>query len=232
MRTAFKRTKHSEPDTAYLNRFLVYLAASLLLTIAAFKFWPSNEIGAFPLAVVSTFEEPLMIAVDVPERTRQRAGVGAPSKPVIPLPVPTDRLVEDVIELPEFRLDLNLQPLTGLTTQGMPGEAGDGIVSNPARPASVLRIVEPIFPEEAQAAGLRAVIVVTFVVSSEGLVSDVSVKEIRLYSKDGNYSVTNKIGYGLVEATLRAALQWKFRPAQNEGKAVASYVRHEFSFGM
>jgi hypothetical protein len=185
-----------------------------------------------PLAVVSSLEEPLIITVDVPERTRQRAGIGAPPKPVIPVPVPSDKLVEEVIELPEFRLDLNLPTLTGLTIQGMPGEVGEGIVSNPARPASVLRIVEPIFPEEAKAAGIRAVIVVTFVVSSEGLVSDVSVNEIRQYGKDGNYSVTNKIGYGLVEATLRAALQWKFRPAQNQGKAVASYVRHEFSFGM
>jgi hypothetical protein len=203
----------------------------VLLVFIVFVRWiPFADTSKLELAVIENQDEPFFFVVDIPERTLQGGRLGMPPKPVIPLPVPSDRILDEEVVLTELKIDDS--PIAGNGLVAGAGEAAGQVMSNPGKPASVLKIVEPVFPDEAQRAGIRAVLAVTFLVNADGNVTDVSVNEIRKYDKTGAYEVTNRIGYGLVESTLRAAMLWRFRPARHNGKPVSSYVKHEFSFGM
>src|SRR6056297_1409336 len=74
----------------------------------------------------------------------------------------------------------------------------------------------------------KAQLDVTFLVGANGTVEDAFISEIRLYEGD-SFTVVNQIGYGLLEATIEAALKWRFSPAKQEGKPVRTYVENSFN---
>jgi hypothetical protein len=213
----------------YENRIMVGVIFAEALFYAVFTFWPSNDYSEtrFP-----AFEnESLEIMLDQIEITRHSSSRPPPPKPIVPVVVPNDEIIEDELILVEMNIPDS--PFAGLGDVGnLPDQEGDGIVGSPTRPPSVLKIVEPVFPKEAQVANVKATISVRFVVTKDGDVEEAFVDEIKRYdSKLKRFIIVDRVGYSLVEITLQAALQWKFRPARHEGKNVKAYARYEFSFG-
>lgn len=192
-----------------------------------FKFWPTDAREEVPYQSEPPRQEVLIDEIQI---TKQRSSPPPPPKPQIPQPVPSDEVIEFE---PDFDLDLQTPEMPDL--EFGKGTAMDGeeasIVSNPQIPPTVVRIVEASSPEGVPPE-LKGNIemIVNFLVDKEGRVEEASIVEIRRYSDDGEYEVLQFIEYGLMDAVLRAALQWRFRPARQDGEPVRAYIKQRFNY--
>ncbi len=199
-----------------------------LIIISVFRLWPEME---YERPVFDSFEKEAIIVEEMIV-TRQANAPASPPKPQVPIPVPNDEVIEeDILEFTELDDLLNTDPLSESITTGQRGDE-ELISGNPDRPPRVVKIVEPVIPDEAKRAEIKAVIAVNFTVLSDGTVKEAYIAEIRLYDQNGeDYNVVGDIGYGLLEATLEAAYQWRFRPATDDGEKVGAYTQDVFTFG-
>jgi outer membrane biosynthesis protein TonB len=217
-----------DPESGYRIRILTAIAIVELLAIAIFNLWPANETTASDQQIEFSDEA---IALEDVVRTEQQNSPPPPPKPQIPMPEPTDEVIEeDPIELD----DLNVSEYSDSLSVEMIGSEGDADepVSSPQVAPQVIHIVEPTVPEAAKKADIKAEIWVNFLVDTEGKVEEASITEIVLYDQEsGEKRTVDRIDYGLTEATLTAALQWRFRPARNKGQPVKAYSRQIFTYG-
>lgn len=206
---------------------LVSLLAIQVLILILFKFWPTDARQEVTYQTEPPAQEVLIDEIQI---TKQQSSPPPPPKPQIPQPVPSDEVIEFE---PDFEIDLDTPEMpdlefgTGTATEG--DEAA--IVSNPQIPPTVVRIVEASSPEGVPPE-LKGNIemIVNFLVDKDGRVEEASIVEIRKYSSDTEYEVLEFIQYGLMDAVLRAALQWRFRPARQDGEPVRSYTRQRFNY--
>jgi outer membrane biosynthesis protein TonB len=175
------------------------------------------------------FSENVVTLEEVVRTSQNRPA--SPPKPQTPIPEPTDEIIEEEIT----NLDeLSISDFSDSASVAMLGNKGnsDQPVSNPQTPPSPVRIVELTVPDAAQKANIKAEIWVTFLVDEQGNVEEASISQVKRYDQSsGEVTTVQTIGYGLTEAALDAALQWKFRPARNNGGAVKAYSRQTFSVG-
>ncbi len=203
---------------------IVIVQVVLLLLI---HFWPQTE-----YIPQLDFEIPPQeqVFLDDIEVTRQETSPPPPPRPVLPVPVPTDEIIE--VEL-DIDFDIELPELPELEEGFGTGQFGDEerIVSNPQIPPTVVRIVEAPSPEgvpDRYKGNLE--MIVNFLVDTNGDVEEVSIREIRLYDEHGEYEELPFVQYGLMDAVLRAAMQWKFRPARQDGEPVKAFTRQRFNY--
>lgn len=204
----------------------VALAEALALIIVLF--WPVPARKNIPQDIDFTDGE---IAFEEVLITRQESAPPSPPKPQIPVPVPDDRIIEEEIVVLEE--DNFIDFSDSLLVEG-PGAGGgsDRVTANPQTSPGVIRIVEPTVPDAAKKEGVRAEIWVSFLVDTDGGVEEATISKILLYDpKEGEFKPAESIGFNLAEATLKAALQWKFRPAKDGGSPVRAYTTHIFTFG-
>ena len=192
-----------------------------------FKFWPSDAREEVSYQSEPPQQEYLIDEIQI---TEQRSSPPPPPKPQISQPVPSDEIIEFE---PDFELDLQTPEMPDLefgTGTALEGDESS-IVSNPQIPPTVVRIVEASSPEGVPPE-LKGNIemIVNFLVDKDGNVEDASIVEIRKYSGGGEYEILEFIQYGLMDAVLRAALQWRFRPARQGGEAVRAYTRQRFNY--
>lgn len=204
------------------------IIVSQLILIAVFRFWPEME--REPRTFPNFESEAIMVEEMI--QTRQANAPASPPKPQVPVPVPTDEIIEEeILEFPDLKDFLNSREFSESLTTGQRGDE-ERVSGNPDRPPRVVRIVEPPMPEAAKREGIKAVIFVNFLVNSDGTVEEAYISEIRKYDASGeNYEVVQDLGYGLLEASLEAAYQWKFRPASERGENVGAYTQNTFTFG-
>jgi hypothetical protein len=130
-------------------------------------------------------------------------------------------------------MDLNIPELPDLDPGFGTGQTGDEerIVSNPQIPPTVVRIVEAAAPDQVpdEYRG-KLEMIVNFLVDTNGEVEEVSIMEIRLYKVDGSYEQLPFVQYGLMDAVLKAAMQWRFRPARQDGETVKAFTRQRFNY--
>lgn len=190
-------------------------------------FWPVRESTPQLPEFVYTPEVPLIDDVEITQRV---SSPPPPPKPVIPQPVPNDEIIEYVeIDL-EMETDLPEMPdLEGMGS-GLIGDEAS-IVSNPQVPPTVIRIVEASAPDRVPAE-LRGKLemIVSFLVDRNGNVEEAAIVEIRRYDDDGDYEVLPFVEHGLMDAVLQAALQWRFRPARQDGETVRAFTRQRFNY--
>lgn len=198
-----------------------------IFSISIVKFWPVAEVE--PPKIFS-FDKRAIIVEEMIV-TKQANAPAAPPKPQIPIPVPNDQVIDEIIDFPEFDMTFTSDPLSeGLTT----GQRGDEekISGNPDRPPRVIKIVEPVVPEEAKQAKIKAMITVNFLVLKDGSVKEAYISEIRKYKGESEeYELVKDIGFGLLEATIEAAYKWRFRPANEQGEKIGAYTQDVFTFG-
>ena len=208
------------------HRFMLSLILAELILIGFFKLWPVQPKP--PRTYVDTFAEEVTY-VENAIITKQTTAPAAPPKPVVPVPVPNDRVIQEEIDFPDFDDIFTKYDATG--EQGTAQTEGEGeIIGSPQQPAGLVRIVEPTIPDAAKRANVKALIEVTFLVGTNGQVEDFYISEIRVYEGE-EYEVVNDIGYGLMKAVMEAASKWKFTPARDDGQPVRSYVVNNFRVG-
>ncbi|MDZ7715488.1 MAG: hypothetical protein U5J95_04680 [Balneolaceae bacterium] len=198
-----------------------------LLVLAIFNFWPKPDNERVFQDI--EFSEDNVVIEDI-QITRQESSPPPPT-PRVPVPVPNDEVIEEEIVFEE----VDFSEFSDSLSINETGEAGDGdeIVSSPQQPPSIVKIVEANATDEAKNAGLRARVWVTFLVDKQGKVEEATINSVEIYDKEeGKYKRAQTIGYGLTSKILSAALQWKFRPAKNNGKLVRAYTKHAFYFGI
>lgn len=215
-------------EVSYKNRILGSIVVAELIVISVFTLWPVPDQERTYQDIVFTDSEAIIDDVQI---TTQKSSPPPPPRPQVPVPVPNDRVIEEEIltlediDISEYSDSMSVVGL------GKVGES-DRIASNPQLPPSIIRIVEPTLPEEAKEAGIKAEILVSFLVDKKGQVEEATISQIKLYEKDSDeYRVVDRVGYGLTSATLEAALQWRFRPAKDQGEVVKSYTKHWFNYG-
>ncbi len=203
------------------------IIVSQLLLISIFKFWPEKEI----VKVEPIFFEQEVFIVEEMIITRQANTPASPPKPQIPIPVPNDEIIEDIIEFPELEDLVSFDSLSVSTTTGQRGDE-ERISGNPDRVPRISRIVEPTLTTEAIESGVKSMVLVNFLVSSQGLVREAYIAEIRLYKgKTDNYEVVKDLEYGILQDVLEAAYKWRFRPALEDGESVGAYIQEAFLIG-
>ncbi len=195
--------------------------------IGLVRFWP--EIDYIPSFDFEVTEQEIVILDEI-EITRQETSPPPPPRPQMPNPVPQDEIIDVEIE---FDMDLDLPELPDLDPGFGTGQTGSEprIVSNPQIPPTVVRIVEATAPERVpEEYRGKLEMIVNFLVDENGEVEEVSIMEIRLYDEDGQYEQLPFVQYGLMEAVLRAAMQWRFRPARQDGETVKAFTRQRFNY--
>lgn len=221
----FKKNRISE--SGYVNRFLLAVLAVQILFVLLIKFWPQTSYESTVFQVDPPRQQVLIDEIQI---TQQRSSPPPPPRPQIPQPVPSDEIIEFELNI-DLDLDVpdlpDLEPGTGTAYEG----DESSIVSNPQIPPTVVRIVEASTPAGVPAE-LRGNIemIVNFLVDENGTVEEASIVEIRKYSNGEEYEVLPFIEHGLMDAVLRAALQWRFRPARQDGENVKAYTRQRFNY--
>ncbi|MDX1636940.1 MAG: energy transducer TonB [Balneolaceae bacterium] len=200
-----------------------------LLMLSVILFWPAKQKDTDYFQDIEPVDD--AITMEDVAITTQRSSPPPPPTPQVPVPVPNDQVIE---EEPIVLEELDLQNLPNPIEQTGRGPGGDSdqIAANPTQSPSLVRIVEPTVPQEAKKANVKAEIWVSFLVNTEGNVEEASISRIKLYDDKGeSYEFVQSINYGLAEATIEAALRWKFRPAKKDGEPVRAFTEHIFSFG-
>ena len=219
----------------YHNLVLVCAAIVQVILILLFKFWPVSHSG--PKFQIPQFSEQ-PVTLNLVEITHQ-GGSSTPPNPVVPVEVPNDKIIPDPLtHLQTSNLirgdTLGIGKMPGSGSGAGAGQgSGNAIVSNPDIPPSIVKIVEPAIPTQARDARVKAEVFVNFLVGKNGMPQDVSIAKIMVYDKsEDKWKTVTTIGYGIIDATLEAAAQWRFRPAKNKGKIVRAYTQHIFTFGV
>ena len=215
-------------DRDYRNLILVCIAIIEIGLIFLIRLWPEYT---YEPELDFELEQSDVIALEEIQVTRQESSPPPPPKPQIPVPVPNDEVIEEELEF-EQEMDLSTLPLPEEGAGNAMAGNEERIVGNPEVPPSVVRIVEATapsgVPEEYKG---RLEMIVNFLVDSEGDVEEVSIMEIRLYERGGSdYEQLEYVQYGLMDAVLKAAMQWRFRPARQNGEPVKAFTRQRFSY--
>jgi len=230
--------KHSTYDMLYRNRIKVGVIVIQILFILLFRFWPESKWQ--PTVFEVSYDDRQIMVIDLAAITEQASPPPSPARPYVPI----NPILDPVIDVTQ-ELDLRVEPISAVPMEGVGTGAGQGsgtgsgdgtgearLAQRPARPPSVVRIVEPVIPEEARKAKIRAEITVRFLVGADGLVEDAEIAEIKIYdNRTKEFVLSNDIGYGLKDVTLQAAQSWRFRPAEDGGEKVKAWSRHLFTFG-
>ncbi len=224
-----KNTYNSHTDELMYRHSILYgIVLILVCLILMVRFWPVKEKNIQEMEEFVFQEE---VLIDEIEITRQQPATPPPPRPIVPQPEPVDEIIEDDID---FDPELDLADLPDLPDEYGTGRYGDDdiIVSDPQLPPSVVRIVEPSVPEMPEELRGRIEMIVNFLVNEDGSVEEASIVEIRKYNSDNRdeYEVLPFIQYGLMGATLEAALNWRFRAARHEGNQVRTYSTHRFNY--
>ncbi len=214
-------------EVHYQHRVMGAIIVSQLLMVAIFQFWPEQERS------ISEFIYPDEQNIFVEEMviTRQADTPASPPKPQVPIPVPSDKVIEEEIDFPEFDTIISFDALSIAETTGQTGDE-NRISGNPDRPPRISRIVEPTLSVEATNADIKTMILVNFTVNKNGTVREAYVAEIRKYKgKSDEYEVVQTLGFGIIRDVLEAAYKWRFRPATENGEEVGAYIQEAFLIG-
>lgn len=198
-----------------------------LIAILLFRFWPVKEYEKEFDYQVQEMEAALIDEIEI---TRQETSPPPPPKPQMQPPVPSDEIIEIDFEV---EVDLDIPDLPELDPGLGSGSSGseERVVNNPQIPPSVVRIVEATAPQEVPDEYKDSLeMIVNFLVDTKGEVEEVSIMEIRLYSDDGSYEELPYVQHGLMDAVLKAAMQWRFRPARQDGEVVKAFTRQRFNY--
>ena len=131
----------------------------------------------------------------------------------LPTEVPGVTIERDTSIAPEDS-DINIPDDAGLGDRNIDMQVEVQVDQKP----SVLRKVEPKYPEAARRANREAVVMVEFTVDVNGRATDIKVAEPK--------------GFGFDEAAIEAIERWRFTPAKKDGESVPMRVRQPIRFNL
>lgn len=193
---------------SYLIRLELGVVLSLLIFISAFKIniQPAEKNDNL---VTDKQEE---VYVEEIVQTKQELQAPPPPRPVVPVEVPNDEIIEDeIIDLDsELNMDdefIDLPPPPPDANKEEEEEIFVVVEQMPELQGGLAAIQSKIkYPEMAMKAGIEGRVVVQFIIDEQGNVT--------------NPIVVRGIGGGCDEEALRAVKQVKFTPGRQRGKPV------------
>lgn len=219
------RSRRSESE--YRVRILGALAAVLVLAVGMVHLWPAGLSVHDAIPFSDRPQEAIQIEDVVP--TAQARQAPPPPAPLPPVVVPNDVLVDEPLVFDDGPLPIDVP---GEDERLRPGETGDAVASRlPDVDARLVRAVQPDYPPGARAENVRARVVVAVQVDDQGRVAEASIVE-RWRLTDGRSESVLSLRHGLEDAALSAARRSLFRPAESNGRPVASQTTLTFTFGV
>ncbi len=215
--------RHFDGDQ-YVLRLLASILVVQVLILLCIKLWPL-PLPSGPLDIV--YSNPETIQMEEIVTTRQTRATPPPPPPLPPVIRPEDILLEE-----DLILDLDPLAVTRPRMDAIPSEPEVAQSDGPAasEPPKLIRIATPEYPRSARRRNIRAEVVITLVVDTQGRVQSPQVLERYLVHETTRTRV-HELGHGLEEAAINAAMRSLFRPAKQEGIAVDSRYRVTFNFG-
>ena len=198
-----------------------------LLFILIVKLWPLQE----DKIQTAIYHQKELLVIEEMMVTKQANTPVAPPKPQIPIPVLNDEIIEDLIHFPDLEMLISFDSLSITNTTGQRGDE-EIISGNPDKKPIILRIVEPTLSAQALNSGIKSMVFVNFLVSSEGTVREAYIAEIRLYKEHTHtYEIVYDLGFSILQNVLEAAYKWKFKPAIEGDKKISAYIQETFLIG-
>jgi TonB family protein len=114
-----------------------------------------------------------------------------------------------------FRLPLLIAFLSVTALDGQPAPEPYKIGHGVSPPAVILK-VDPSYSTEALEAGLQGTVILSLVVQTDGVATDLR--------------VVRSLGRGLDEKAIEAVQKWRFRPGAKSGQSVPVFVTVEVNF--
>lgn len=183
------------------------LSLTLSIIIVRMDFNPHKETTEIR---VETQEEVYMEEI---VQTKQELKAPAPPRPVVPIEVPNDEIIED--EIIEIDAEIDFGEVLNVPPPPKPLNAEDEadeeifvvVEQPPVLIGGISKVQELIvYPPLAMKAGIEGRVIVQFVINKEGKVE--------------NPFVVRGIGGGCDEEALRAVKQAQFKPGMQRGKPV------------
>lgn len=215
-------------DFEYRIKILIGMILSELILLAIFNLWP-GKVRNDNSQNFESQDQPLVLS-DIPI-TSENSAPAAPPTPEVPVVVPNNKIIK--AQIPNLDISGNNPLAKNPISNGAGGNGVAPIAKNPERPPSVVKIVEPAVPAAAQKANVKVEVVVKFLVGINGSPEKITIAQIKLFDKKtGKFKNVSTIDYGIIDVTLKAAAQWRFRPAEQNGKKVRAYSKQIFTFGI
>jgi len=151
---------------------------------------------------------------EIPEKKRRK----------IPIPDPTPNDPEPVremaVDLPDLDYDLPIGPVNLEIPDGPPGPALGEVMQVGGEIQAPVKLFAPRpgYTEEARQARIQGVVLLQVIVDTEGNVS--------------RPQIIKGLPMGLDQLALETVKQWKFKPAEREGKPVPVYYNLTINFSL
>lgn len=194
-----------------------------LLLLALVHFWPESQKKELFRV---TYEPDATAIIEAPVVTYQSGQPPPPPSPQPPVEVPDEVEVEDEkIEFLEFN-DVGKANSVSFNIGNSGGVSGK-IYENPEMAPSIVYIVEPTIENKTEG---KALIYVSFLVDKKGNVEEATIKRILLFDDEGRPTIeVRDLNERVLSATIKAALQWKFRPGNVNGQPVRALTVQTFT---
>ena len=202
----------------YLIFYQIGLIITLVLFNTAFRIEFSPEADS---NIDFNIEEEIVFLEDAIQ-TKQEVKVPPPPRPVVPVEVPNDEIIEDEIIFMSSELDFdNFQPLPLPPPPDKDDEDEQEIFIVVEQPPTLIGGLKELqkkvlYPSVAVQAGIEGRVVVQFVIDNKGMVL--------------NPSIVRGIGGGCDEEAIRVIKLAKFTPGMQRGKPVAVKYTIPISF--
>jgi protein TonB len=205
-----KKSSTADLRAAHRKVFEASLIVSLVLVIAAFKFFPDVQASG-PIEVI---EPPPPIVLATPPVTRPETPP-PPARPPVVIEAPPDEIIED------FPFDTGLNPNSNVPPPPPPvggDEKWYEAVATPPEPADGYAALQAlvVYPEMARKIGIEGTVVILAYVEKNGTVS--------------RTEVVKGIGFGCDEAAAKAVEKTKFIPGLQGEKPVRVKIALQVRF--
>lgn len=212
---------------AYYRRIMTAMVVILVIFIALVRWWPPSDglTGDRPFDDRPT--ERIQVR-DIQPTSQSKEKVPAPPAPLPPVVVPNDVLIKDPLEFGDAELQVEEPEEDDELQQGT---ARATATRQPDTGARLLKNVQPNYPPAAQEEEIRARIAIEVQITETGAVADATIEGRWRLSANGSSHPVTELGYGLEESALAAAHRSLFRPAQAQGRPVATRKVITFTFG-
>lgn len=200
-------------DDVFHNSYWLTMELGLIFSLLIALFAVKTNFNPKIESIVAGIESREEIFIEEIVQTKQDIKIPAPPRPVVPIEVPNDEILDDeIIELnAELELgesfDIPLPPRPLNDTEVIEEEVFVVVEQPPVLIGGINAVQKVIqYPDMARKAGIEGRVIVQFVIDKEGKVS--------------NPFIVRGIGGGCDEEALRAVSKASFRPGMQRGKPV------------